>query len=118
MTLRNDTVALRHMRDYAAQATAIGRAHSRNDLDADFLFGMGIAKLVEVIGEAANRVSPAIQDAHPHIPWKQIVGTRNRLVHGYDEIDFDILWRIVSVELPPLVEQLEAILADELKSGS
>lgn len=118
MTLRNDTVALRHMRDYAAQATAISRAHSRNDFDADFLLAMGVAKLVEVIGEAANRVSPAIQDAHPHIPWKQIVGTRNRLVHGYDDIDFDILWRIVSVELPPLVEQLEAILADELKSGS
>lgn len=105
------------MRDHASEAVAIAGAHSRNDLDADRLLALGLTKIVEIIGEAANRVSPATQDAHPNIPWKQIVGTRNRLVHGYDEVDFDVLWRIVSVELPPLVEQLEAILGHELKGG-
>ena len=118
MTRRDDTVALRHMRDHAAEAVKIVRGRLRSDLDSDRLFALGLAKLVEIIGEAASRVSKATQDVHPHIPWKQIVGTRNRLVHGYDEIDFDVLWQIASVELPPLVEQLEAILADELKGGS
>jgi len=102
MTRRDDTVALRHMRDHAVEAAAIARSRSRNDLDTDRLFALGLTKLVEIIGEAASRVSPATRDAHPHIPWKQIVGTRNRLVHGYDEIDFDVLWQIVCVELPPL----------------
>jgi len=81
------------------------------------LFALGLTKLVEIIREAASRVSQKTKDTHPHIPWKQIVGTRNRLVHGYDQIDFDVLWRIVFIELPSLVEQLESILADESKGG-
>lgn len=117
MTQHDDSVALQHMRDHAAEAAAIARTHSRHDLDADRLLALGLTKLVEIIGEAASRVSPAIRERYPHIPWKQIVGTRHRLVHGYDDIDFDILWRIVSVELPPLVHQLEAILAEEREIG-
>ena len=113
MTRHDDRVTLRQMRDHAAEAAAIARARSRADLDADRLFSLGLTKLVEIIGEAAGRVSQVKRDAHPQIPWKHIVGTRNRLVHGYDQVDFDVLWRIVSVELPPLVEQLEAILVDE-----
>ena len=118
MTRRDDKVALQHMRDHASEAVAIARDHSRNDLDADRLLALGLTKIVEIIGEAANRVSPSVRDDHPNIPWKQIVGTRNRLVHGYDEIDFDVLWRIVSVELPPLVKRLEAILAAKFKGGA
>ena len=118
MTRHDDSVALRHMRDHAAEAIAISRGRSRRDLDSDRLLALSLTKLVEIIGEAAGRVTPATRDTRPHIPWKQIVGTRNRLVHGYDQVDFDVLWRIVSVELPPLVEQLQAILADELDSGS
>jgi len=106
------------MRDHAAEAIMIARSRSRNDLDSDRLFALGLTKLIEIIGEAANRISLATQEAYLNIPWKQIVGTRNRLVHGYDEIDFDVLWRIVSVELPPLIEQLEAILGDKLKNVS
>ncbi len=76
------------------------------------LFALALTKLVDIIGEAANRVSQATREYHPSIPWGDIVGTRNRLVHGYDQVDLDILWRIVSDELPPLVHQLETILAD------
>lgn len=118
MTRRDDSVALRHMRDHAVEAVAIAQTRLRDDLDTDRLFGLGLTKLVEIIGEAASRVSPPIRDAHPSIPWKQIVGTRNRLVHGYDEIDFDVLWRIVTVELPPLVAQITTILADEFTGSS
>jgi len=118
MTRRDDTVALRHMRDHAAEAVAIARGRSRNDLHGDRLFTLALTRLVEIIGEAASRVSSVKRNAHPHIPWKEIVGTRNRLIHGYDEVDLDVLWRIVSVELPPLVDQLEAILASEPKGGS
>jgi uncharacterized protein with HEPN domain len=118
MSRREDKVALLHMRDHAAEAVENVRGRSRSDLDNDRIFALAMIKLVEIIGEAAGRVSTATRDTHPQIPWKQIIGTRHRLVHGYDQIDFDIVWRIVSVELPGILEQLEAILAEEHKNGA
>lgn len=110
MTRHDDTVALRHMCDHATEAISIAKDHSRNDLDTNRLLALSLIKLVEVVGEAAGRVSNTIKDANPQIPWKEIVGTRNRLVHGYDEIDFDVLWQIISVELAPLVGKIQKIL--------
>lgn len=110
MTRHDDTVALRHMRDHAAEAIKVSQSRTRSDLDSDRLFALALTKLVEIIGEAAWRVSQETRANIPQIPWKQIVGTRNRLVHGYDEVDFDMLWRIVSEELPPLVRQLGSSL--------
>lgn len=66
---------------------------------------------MEIIGEAASRVSPATRGLDSRIPWNEIVAARNRLVHGYDQVDLDVLWRIVAVELPPLIQELEALLA-------
>jgi uncharacterized protein with HEPN domain len=106
------------MRDHAAEAVENVRGRSRDDFDSDRMFALAMVKLVEIIGEAAGRVSTAMRDSHPSIPWKQIIGTRHRLVHGYDQIDYDILWKIVSVELPGILEQLKAILAEEHKNES
>jgi uncharacterized protein with HEPN domain len=113
MTRHDDTVALLHMRDNATEAISIAKGHSRNDLDTNRLLALSLIRLVEVIGEAAGRVSTKIKDVYPQIPWKEIVGTRNRLIHGYDEIDYDVLWRIVSVELTPLVEKIQEIIKNE-----
>lgn len=111
MTRHDDTIVLRHMLDNAEEAISISKGRSRNDLDRDRLLALSLIKLVENIGEAANRVSIKVKDSHTEIPWKQIVGTRNRLIHGYDEIDYDILWHIISIELSPLVDQIREILA-------
>jgi uncharacterized protein with HEPN domain len=113
MTQHDPTVALRHMHDHAAEAISLARGRSRQDLDADRLLALGLTKIVEIIGEAANRVPAKLQDKAPEIPWKQIIGTRNRLVHGYDSVDFDVLWQIVSVELPLLERRLSEILETE-----
>jgi uncharacterized protein with HEPN domain len=118
MSRREDRVALLHMRDHAAEVVENARGRSRNDFDNDRMFALAMVKLVEIIGEAAGRISPAMRDSHPSIPWKQIIGTRHRLVHGYDQIDFDILWKIVSVELSGILEQLKAILAEDHEDGS
>jgi len=64
-------------------------------------------RLLEVVGEAAARVSPATQSRIPDVPWPQIVGMRNRLIHGYDDVDFAILWEIVAVDLLKLVPAVE-----------
>ena len=61
-----------------------------------------------ILGEAASRVRRAPPERHPDIPWEQIVALRNRLIHGYDVIDYDILWKIITSDLPPLIASLEA----------
>ncbi len=86
----------------------MAKGRKRADLDSDRQFNLALVRLLEIVGEAANRV-PADQRAHiPEIPWPEIVGLRNRLIHGYDEVDFDILWQIVAHDLPRLIEILEA----------
>ncbi len=112
MTRHDDTVSIRHMFDHAVEAVEMARGRSRADLDRDRQLNLALVRLVEIIGEAAKRVGPATCEAHPQIPWTQIIGTRNRLIHGYDRVNFDILWRIVSGELPSLVEQLKTILSN------
>ncbi len=57
------------------------------------MFFLSVLKLVEIAGEPANRVSEATQKAHPETPWRQIIGTRHRLIHGYDTVDNDLLKR-------------------------
>lgn len=79
MTRRDDTVGLRHMLDHAAEAVEMARGRTRSDLDRDRLFSLALLKLVEIVGEAANRVSRTTQETHARIPWGAIIGTRNRV---------------------------------------
>ena len=69
-------------------------------------------------GGTAARVPTAAREKYTNLPWSHIVGVRNRLIHGYDTIDLVILWDIATLDLPPLIAQLEAILADESEPGS
>ena len=68
-------------------------------------------KSVEIIGEAAGKVSPECRSACPTIPWADITAMRNRLIHAYFDINLDIVWQTVTEELPPLVAELEKILS-------
>ena len=69
-----------------------------------------MVKAVENIGEAASRISADTRQAYPEIPWSQIVGMRNRLVHAYFDINLDILWQVVQDDLPALIAQLEPLV--------
>ena len=103
MTQRDDEVRLRRMLDYSRKESAMIRGRERQDLDNDEMLGLALTRLVEIVAEAATRVSPADQQRHGQIPWAQIVGLRNRLVHGYDAVDLDILWDIDQQDLPALI---------------
>jgi uncharacterized protein with HEPN domain len=111
MPRRNKWIRLRHMLDHAQEALALARGRTRNELDSDRLLNLALVRLLEVVGEAANRVPKEEQSLHPEIPWPSIVGLRHRLIHGYDMVDNDILWQVIIQDLPSLVVQLEAILA-------
>jgi uncharacterized protein with HEPN domain len=82
MSEPKDLVRLRHMLDYAKEATELIQGKVRSDLDSNRLLGLALVRLLEIIGEAANRVSPECRYRTPSIPWPQIISLRNRLIHG------------------------------------
>jgi uncharacterized protein with HEPN domain len=110
MSRHETDVRLRHMLDGAREAVALVQGKSRPDLDTDRMLNLALVRLLEVIGEAANRVPDDEQSQHYEIEWAQIISLRNRLIHGYDDVDFDILWQIVTSDLPALIKKLENIL--------
>src|SRR6267378_256990 len=110
MSKHSDDVSLHHMLDAAREAVSLIDNRGRADLDTDRLLNLALVRLLEIVGEAANRISEEVQSQSPQIPWSQVVSLRNRLIHGYDNVDFDILWQIVTIDLPPLITQLEKIV--------
>ena len=110
MTRRDDITRLQHMLDHAQEAVDLAKGKSRKELDTDRKLELALTRLVEIIGEAAARVSPEGQQRYCQIPWPEIIGLRNRLVHGYDAVDLDILWNIVNGDLPALVTELRQII--------
>jgi uncharacterized protein with HEPN domain len=110
MSKRDPELALRQILSYSREAVGIIQGKTRADLDRDRLLNLSLTRLVEIIGEAANRVPDEIRGKYPELPWLQMIGARNRLIHGYDSVDFDILWAIVIYDLPALINQLEKIL--------
>lgn len=113
MSRHDDTVSMRHMLDHAREAVEMAQGRKRSDLDTDRMLQLALTRLVEIVGEAATRVSKERRQRQSGMAWSQIIGMRNRLIHGYDAVDLNILWDIVQVDLPPLVEQLETIVKDE-----
>jgi uncharacterized protein with HEPN domain len=91
----------------------MAQGKTRADLDTDRPLNLSLVRLLEIVGEAASRVPVSERAQYSGIPWVQIVGLRNRLIHGYDNVDFDILWEIVTQDLPPLIAELERILSSE-----
>jgi uncharacterized protein with HEPN domain len=81
------------------------------ELDTDELYSLAIVRLLEVIAEAVKSVGQPSRDATPHIAWRQIGRTRDRLIHGYFNIDMDIVWQIVTNDVPTLRTQLGSLLA-------
>jgi uncharacterized protein with HEPN domain len=101
------------MRDHAREAMDLARGKTRKDLDEERVLNLALVRLLEIIGEAANRVPATDRERYAQVPWEQIIGLRHRLIHAYDRVDFDILWQIVTRDLPPLVAELEKILASD-----
>ncbi|MBI1929331.1 DUF86 domain-containing protein [Candidatus Poribacteria bacterium] len=113
MPRHENAIRLRDMLDHSREAILLMQNKSRAELDTNRLLNLALVRLLEVIGEAANHVSEEERSRHSEIPWAQIVSLRNRLIHGYNSIDFDILWQIVTQDLPPLIAALEKIIPSE-----
>jgi uncharacterized protein with HEPN domain len=115
MTQHDDRVRLQHMLDHASEAVSMLRGKQRDDLTRDRMLQLALVRLVEIVGEAATRVSIEGQRHYASIPWQVVRGMRNRLVHGYDKIDLDVLWDTIEYDLPPLIAELHRILDEQPK---
>ena len=107
---KDDQIRLRHMLDAAQEALSFAQGRTRADLDQNRMLVLSLIKSIEIIGEAASRVGEETRQRYPEIPWADIVGMRNRLIHAYFDIDLDRVWDTIQEDLPPLVTQFQEIL--------
>ena len=106
-----DVIRLRHMREAAASALEMATGRTRTELDENMMLRMALTRCLEILGEAAAKVTPATRAQLPSIPFGQIVSMRNRLIHAYFDVDLDIVWTTVSEDLPTIIPALDAALA-------
>ncbi|NYT13987.1 MAG: DUF86 domain-containing protein [Candidatus Methanofastidiosa archaeon] len=105
-----DIVRIKHMLDIAKEIIDFSKNKSREDLDLDRKLTLSLIHLLEIFGEAANGISSEFQSKYSNIPWKFIIGMRNRLIHGYYDIDLDVIWSTVTEDIPPLEEKIKIIV--------
>lgn len=108
----DDTVRIRHILDAAREAVSYAEGHSRADLDIDRKLNLSLVRLLEIIGEAARGVSAQFRETHPDLPWKSMTGMQDRLIHGYFDVNLDVVWETITEDLPSLITPLETIVAD------
>jgi uncharacterized protein with HEPN domain len=106
---RDDKIRFQHMLDAIEEAIGANEKQ-RKSLDKDRMLVLALIKDVEIVGEAASRISKSAQEATPDIPWASIIGMRNRLIHAYFDINLDILWQTIRKDLPDLAGKLKAAI--------
>jgi uncharacterized protein with HEPN domain len=112
MTQHDPFVRIRHMRDHACEAIDMLGEKSLEQLRADRMLQLALVQLIEIVGEAASQVSTDVRIVHPSIPWQLAADMRNKLIHGYDVIEYAVVFDTVRDDLPLLVRHLDAILPD------
>jgi uncharacterized protein with HEPN domain len=109
-----DIIRLRHMIEAAEDVQRFIDGRQRSELDTDRMLLFALVRAIEIIGEAANKVSDETRSIAAGIPWKAIIGMRNRLIHAYFDINPDMLWVSATVEIPAVLVQLKALTNEML----
>ena len=112
MSKVDDLTRLKHIRDSAKEALFFVNNRTREDLDNDRMLSLSLVRLVEIMGEAANHVSAPCQSKYFKIPWRQIIGMRNRMIHAYFDVDLNIVWQIITQDLDSLLIEVEKAIKD------
>lgn len=107
-----DTIRVQHMLSAARDALNFTKGISRNDLGRNRILTLAVIKCIEIIGEAASKVSKESQEECPDIPWLDIINMRNRMIHAYFDVNLDIVWATLNQDLPTLIKSLENIKSD------
>lgn len=109
---RDDRIRIQHMLDAAMDVVTLAHGRGPGDLRTDMPLRRAMINAIQEIGEAAATVSPLGRDRAPAIPWQPIIAMRHRLVHGYDEINYEVVWKVATHEVHALIKALNEALAD------
>lgn len=104
------------MCDSIREALTFAKGKTLADLEEDRQLTLALIKEIEILGEAAGKVSANFRKKHPQIPWDLIIATRDRLIHGYFDVDTEIVWKTISEDLPALLGVLESLSLRSLRS--
>jgi uncharacterized protein with HEPN domain len=106
---KDDWVYVGHMLEMSQKALDLCAGIDKSNYDLDEKLRLALTHLVQVIGEAARRVTEDFQEKNSQIPWREIIGMRHRIVHDYLNVDEDVVWEVVQQDIPPLVVALKSI---------
>ena len=112
MSVHDPQVTLRQIQDAATHLQTIGAGKTKEQLLADWLATAALERFLEIVGEAVKRLPMDLRSQHPEVPWKEIAGTRDHLSHGYDDVDYQVLWDAVQKDLPVLLATVAEMLRD------
>ena len=108
-----DLAPFGHMLEAAEWVLSITEGRALSDLESDLEFFLALCRAIEVIGEAANRVSDATQSGTPEILWRRMIGMRNRLAHEYDNVNHGVVWGVAQEYAPDLIAEVRRLLPDD-----
>jgi uncharacterized protein with HEPN domain len=109
---RKWTLRVRHILDAIAESIRFAAGMSRSEFEADAKTAKAVVCNLGIIGEAARHIPKSTEASYPQVPWAQMRGMRNHLIHGYDVIDLEIVWHVLSDELPKVAALLEKVLEE------
>ncbi|HEV2328950.1 MAG TPA: HepT-like ribonuclease domain-containing protein [Verrucomicrobiae bacterium] len=113
MSTHDADVTLRQIVEVCDKAVELRNATTWEEFRGDWRKQMLGERLVEILGEAVKRLPDDLRTRHPQLPWKKIAGTRDYIAHGYDNVDYEVIWGVLDVEADKLKESVLAILAKE-----
>lgn len=110
--MKRDRVYLQHVDEAAGHIESFIGLMKKDDFIGDTLVQSAVIRQLEVIGEAVKNLSGGLRRKHKGIPWKDIAGLRDKLIHGYFGVDLELVWRIATKNIPELKSQISEILAE------
>ena len=116
MSVHDPRATLRQIQDAARRLQMICAGKTLEQLLADWQATAALERFIEIVGEGVKRLPLDLRSRHPAVPWKEIAGTRDHLSHGYDDVDYQVLWDAVQKDVPALLVTVEQMLKD-LDSG-